>query len=515
MHHETDTTHSAVVQQVGIYAWLTGLCVLPFLRLGSSLDAHWTTAWPALLLLVLVGLAYRLITISPRFFWIIPIILVVMIVQNLTGKEMYGEDVFLLISLLLLVSVQPTEVLVNLPAARNGVTALWSIFSLVLISLMVRNSLSLGYSHESTYAIKPLFAHRNIAVETYTLWSVALFALLSESRLRWLIFLIAASLVVLYQVRTAFIGLALFLMIEFVRNFKHQRWFKWFLVAAFALFIALQMTLFFMRTPAQKHHFDALPDLVKQFDVIYNLASAESSSERLVMWRWTVDRSDFFGNGIGSWKFDAEGYIGAALGKCELMVRHPHSDILKMVFETGILFTILFLAWWLVLLKPSFRYLVIFLPMFVFAFPTERGETLGALMVMLLFTSKPKPVNSGFRFIPALIITAVLVTVSLGWSRSQHCLGKAMRDPLSLKDTSPLDRKLLDAFPFDIVLNRLPTYQAIILADAGQTEAARELLTGVLTKHSNDQGASRLMLRLGGELPANAIVCDSLTLVRE
>ena len=437
-----------------------------------------------------------------------------MSVQSLVGKEIYGEDVFLLISLFLLVSMQPTEVLLKLPAARNGVTALWCVFSLVLISLMVRNSLLLGYSHESTYAIKPLFAHRNITIETYALWSIALFALLSESRLRWLVLLIAASVVVVYQVRTALIGFALFVVIEFVRNFKHQSWFKWFLVAGCVMFISLQMTFSFLRTPAQKHRFDALPDLVKQLDLIYNLSSAESSSERLVMWQWTVDRSNLFGNGIGSWKFDAEGYIGAALGKCELMVRHPHSDLLKMMFETGILFTILFLSWWLVLLKPSFRYLVVFLPMFVFAFPTERGETLGALMVMLLFTSKPKAVNRGFRLITGLIITTALVVVSLGWSRSQHCLGKAMRDPLTLKDTSHLDRKLLDAFPFDIVLNRLPTYQAIILADAGETEAARELLAGVLVKHSNDQGALRLMLRLGGKLPSNAVVCDSLTIER-
>jgi hypothetical protein len=70
---------------------------------------------------------------------------------------------------------------------------------------------------------------------------------------------------------------------------------------------------------------------------------------------------------------------------------------------------------------------------------------------------------------------------------------------------------MLDAFPFDIVLNRLPTYQAIVLADAGETTAALELLKGVLKKHPNDQGALRLMQRLGGELPTNAVVCDSLT----
>jgi len=86
-----------------------------------------------------------------------------------------------------------------------------------------------------------------------------------------------------------------------------------------------------------------------------------------------------------------------------------------------------------------------------------------------------------------------------------------MRDPLVLKQTSTADRKMLDAFPFDIVLNRLPTYQAIVLADAGQPEAAKALLSEILIVHPNDQGALRLMQRLGGELPSNVAVCDSLT----
>ena len=202
---------------------------------------------------------------------------------------------------------------------------------------------------------------------------------------------------------------------------------------------------------------------------------------------------------------------GAALGKCDLMVRHPHADVLKMVFEAGVVFTIFFLVWWLVLIKPSFPYVVVFLPMFFFAFPTERAETLGALMVLILCTSKPKPIGQGFGFTGALLVCALLLLVAIGWRRSQHCFGKAMRDPLILKLTSPLDRRLLDAFPFDIVLNRLPTYQAIVLADAGEQEAALELLSGVLKKHPNDQGALRLIQRLGGQLPPNAVVCDSLT----
>lgn len=500
-----------IARHAGIYAWLTCLCCLPLLQFGSALDAHWTTAWPALLALVLFGLAARWIDLAPRLLWMAASTLILVVAQTFTDQESYNEDLLLLFSFLLLLSLEPTDRLRNEPALRRLVPALWSIYTLLLMVLVIQNSVELGYSHESTYAIKPLFAHRNIAIEAYTLWSMATVALLTEKRLRWPVLFITLALITVYQVRTAMMGVALFTLIEFIRTFRHDRWFKWLLALGCIALVALQLMFTYLRTPAQKHRFDALPDLVKNLDISYNLTRAESSSERLVMWQWTSERINLLGHGIGSWKFEAEGYIGAALGKCELMVRHPHADALKMIFEAGVLFTILFLLWWLVFIKPSFRYMIVFLPMFLFAFPTERAETLSALMVLILCTSKPKPLRKGMTWTGALIVTSVLLIVAFGWSRSQHCLGKAMRDPLILKRTSPIDRRLLDAFPFDIVLNRLPTYQAIVLADAGETAAACQLLADVLKKHPNDQGALRLMQRLGGQLPANAVVCDSLT----
>jgi hypothetical protein len=511
MQQEPVIAPRAIAFQIGITAWLAALCSLPLLRFGVALDAHWTIAWPALHALIFVGLVLKLITLSPRFFWVAAAVGVLIVGQQAVGKESYNEDILLLVSFLLLLSLQPTDKLRSSSTVRVILSLLWGFYTLLLLVLLVKNSLALGYSHESTYAIKPLFAHRNIAIEAYILWSIAAFALLGANRMRWLLLAAATGVIVVYQVRTALIGVALFGAFEIIRNFRRERWFKWCFAFGMVMLVAMQLTFSYLRAPAQKHRFDALPDLVKNLDLSYNLTRAESSSERLIMWKWTGERINLLGHGIGSWKFEAEGYIGAALGKCELMVRHPHADLLKLVFEAGIIFTFLFLAWWLVLIKPSLRYMVVFLPMLVFAFPTERGETLSALMILLLCTSKPQPVQKGLALLPALAVISALLMVSIGWSRSQHCLGKAMRDPIVLKTTSPADRKLLDAFPFDIVLNRLPTYQAIVLADAGQTQAACELLTGILSKHPNDQGALRLMQRLGGQLPANAVVCDSLT----
>ncbi len=511
MPQASKTSNVGVAQQVAVAAWFTALCSLPLLRFGSALDAHWTTAWPALIALVVVGVSSRMLVVSARFLWISTAYLVITAVQFFLGKECYNEDILLLMSFLLLLSLQPTATLRNQRVTQTVVPVLWCIYSLLLIALLIQNAITQGYSHESTYAIKPLFAHRNIAIESYTLWSVAAFALLGSKRLRWLLLVVTTAVVLVYQVRTALIGVALFIVIEFVRNFSQFRWFKWLIAVGCVMLVAMQLTFSFLRTPNQKHRFDALPDLVKNLDLSYNLTRAESSSERLIMWQWTTDHANSLGNGTGSWKFLAEGYINAALGKCELMVRHPHSDLLKMTFETGVIFTVIFLLWWIVGLKPSLRHVVVFLPMYVFAFPTERGETLSALMVLIICTSNPKPTQQAIGFKTALALTAILLITSLAWSRSQHCLGKAMRNPLVLKQTSPVDRKMLDAFPFDIVLNRLPTYQAIVLADAGETTAAIELLEGVLKKHPNDQGALRLMQRLGGELPTNAVVCDSLT----
>jgi hypothetical protein len=464
-----------------------------------------------LLGLIVVGLITRLVSLSSKVLWILAPLAVLLLVQGYLGSVSYAEDGLLLLSFLVILSIRPTGVWREQRITVIVISSLWLLFSILLMGLLVANASQFGYTHESTYAIKPLFAHRNIAIESYTLWSVAAFALLGARRLRWLLLLVTTAVIVVYQVRTALIGVALFIVIVFVRNFRQFRWFKWLFAAGCVALIALQLTFSFLRTPAQKHRFDALPDLVKNLDLSYNLTRAESSSERLIMWQWTTDHANSLGNGTGSWKFLAEGYINAALGKCELMVRHPHSDLLKMTFETGVIFTVIFLLWWIVGLKPSLRYVVVFLPMYVFAFPTERGETLSALMVLIICTSNPKPAQQVIGFKTALALTAILLITSLAWSRSQHCLGKAMRNPLVLKQTSQVDRKMLDAFPFDIVLNRLPTYQAIVLADAGETTAALELLKGVLKKHPNDQGALRLMQRLGGELPTNAVVCDSLT----
>ena len=511
MQQQADTPKQRLAFTLLIIVWCTVLCCLTLVRFGSALDAHWTTAWPALLGLIVVGLITRLVSLSSKVLWILAPLAVLLLVQGYLGSESYAEDGLLLLSFLVILSIRPTVVWREQRITVIIISSLWLLFSILLMGLLVANASQFGYTHESTYAIKPLFAHRNIAIESYTLWSVAAFALLGSRRLRWLLLLVTTAVIVVYQVRTALIGVALFIVIEFVRNFRQFRWFKWLLAAGCVALIALQLTFSFLRTPAQKHRFDALPDLVKNLDVSYNLTRAESSSERLIMWRWTAERLTLEGQGIGSWKFMAEGHVNAALGKCNLMVRHPHSDILKMAYETGVLWTLVFIIWWVVVMRPPLKYIAVFLPMFIFAFPTERGETLSALMVLLLSTGAPVKDEQRLGKIPALVLCTVLLILSLCWSRSQYLLGKAMRDPLVLKQTSTADRKMLDAFPFDIVLNRLPTYQAIVLADAGQPEAAKALLSEILIEHPNDQGALRLMQRLGGELPPNVVVCDSLT----
>ena len=51
-----------------------------------------------------------------------------------------------------------------------------------------------------------------------------------------------------------------------------------------------------------------LPDVVKTLDVVYNLKSATSSSERVQIWSWTLSNMHAVGEGSGSWKWAAEGF---------------------------------------------------------------------------------------------------------------------------------------------------------------------------------------------------------------
>jgi hypothetical protein len=224
------------------------------------------------------------------------------------------------------------------------------------------------------------------------------------------------------------------------------------------------------------------------------------------MWQWTAEHLTWLGTGCGNWKFQAEGYVNERLGKCDLVVRHPHADVLKMSFEMGIVGCAWFFAWLLFFVRPAWRYFIVFVPMFLFAFPTERAETLSSLMVLLLFSKRELSAPAKMSYV-ALLPLITLFFAAFMWNRSQDVFGKAMRDPLLLKYATPLERTALDAFPFDIVLNRLPTYQAIVLADADNTAEAILLLNDVLAKYPNDQGAIRLLERLGGELPSNIYRC--------
>jgi O-antigen ligase len=488
--------------------WWIAIFSMPMVRLGTALDSHWSSGWLIFSLLLIAGFLLRIVSLSGHVVWMLLAWTAITLIQMSNGHTFCNEDALLAIYFIFIISCRPVYALSEVRSVKTWVTVLWSVFSIFLISLLVKNALLTGYSHGTTYEVKPLFAHRNIAIESYSLLSAGAIALMRTSRWRWLLMSVVFVVITAYQVRTAFLGFGLFVVMEIGLQCYQRRWFKWLVGCGILAVLASQVFFAVLRQPEHKPKFDALPDIVKNFDVVYNLNRAESSSERLVMWRWTTDHTTWMGEGCGNWKFMAEGYVNAELGKCDLVVRHPHADVLKMCYEMGIIGCALFIGWLIFFVRPAWRYWIVFAPMFLFAFPTERAETLSALLVLLLCSSEASTRRS-VTPVASLLMMALLIFTTAMWHHSQNFFGKAMRDPLLLKYATPLDRTAMDAFPFDIVLNRLPTYQAIVLADAGKTEEAKSLLLEVLAQHPNDQGAIRLLQRLGAELPPSAHVCEN------
>jgi hypothetical protein len=383
-------------------------------------------------------------------------------------------------------------------AVRRGVITGVSTLILVLLYLLMDATYSKGYSHEATYAVQPVFAHRNIAIEGCMLWFYWLMQGSAIRKWNWVYFLGAGLLAFIFQARSAMLMWAIMLALEHKKLFVRGHITTRIIMIGIILFSVTQIVISVLPANVYKPFFDTLPDNLKALDVSYNLNEARSSSDRIELWQWTYENLNFWGHGLGQWRADAQGEVNQRIGRCDLFIRHAHSDLLEYSYELGLIPVVILVVFLLYLGWSQLKVILVFLPLLLFSFPTERPEIMMVLGLSILLSQKSSDMNMGYkmpRLWCAVFSGFILVGVST-WAYSQHLFGRFFHKSIDISKLNTAQQLVVAAYPQDLLNNSLALFQAHYLIAHNNVETAIEILEERLRVNSNDLGVQKQLLQL-------------------
>ena len=483
--------------------FLFGLAIslTPLMRISDSLDSHMVGGWWVLSLTVMLGLFCNIIQLHQNAIWAAMSISVYAIMQSIMGCVLNLEDLFLLLTAVLLLGVRGTfKKEQNAENFKNGIISGLIIQTLVLLIILIKTSLVNGYSHESTYAVQPLFAHRNIAIESSMLWFYWLLQQ-SENRKRtlWMI-LLAGGMAFVFQARSAMLMWGIIVAINHKKIFIKKHFSTRIGMIGLAVFCVLQIFIAVLPAEDYKPIFDQLPDNLKALDISYNLNEARSSSDRIELWKWTCENLNLWGHGLGQWRAEAQGEVNERIGRCDLFVRHAHSDFLEYIYELGVIPVALLVSILLFLARDRFPVLLVFLPLLLFSFPTERPEIMVALAFSVIFSKQPEPQPSlqTKTNLKALrnVLTGLVFLGITSWAYSQHLYGRFLAKTTDISRLNVCQQIVLAMYPQDLLNNNLALYQAHYLITHQDVESAIFILEERLRMNPQDLGVQKQLLEI-------------------
>ncbi len=411
------------------------------------------------------------------------------------------EDFFLLLSAILLLGARSRlNHEMEQSSLKRGILAALCIQVLMLIFLLTKASIENGYSHETTYAVQPLFAHRNIAIESCMLW---FYWLLQQSenkkQTRW-ITLVAGGLAFVFQARSAMLMWVIMLTLHHKKIFIKKHFSTRIGMIGLAVFCVLQIFIAVLPAELYKPIFDQLPDNLKALDISYNLNEARSSSDRIELWKWTCENLNLWGHGLGQWRADAQGEVNERIGRCDLFVRHAHSDFLEYLYELGVIPVALLVGILLFLVRNRFPLLMVFLPLLLFSFPTERPEIMVALAFSVIFSKQPEPqpslqTKTNLKALRNVLAGLVFLGIT-SWAYSQHLYGRFLAKTTDISRLNVCQQIVLAMYPQDLLNNNLALYQAHYLITHQDVESAIFILEERLRMNPQDLGVQKQLLEI-------------------
>ena len=474
-----------------VVAWL----ITQWLTLGFALEPHWTTSW--MILGILLSLLHWSAAITVYSFWAWLSGVVVLTVLFFYGESRSLESMIMHVLL--------WTILLSRTSANQGIlNCMNTLLTVLIVScsfiflIYAGWHLSVGtWSHKASYDIPLPWAHRNIAMEALVVAGYAV----SQAKKRRTAFMVVllGVLTTLYQARAAMLVIAMWSLMLALGYGAATKRLRSFLAFAITGLLVLQIVWAAIPVGLRVDLFSGAPDILKSLDVGYNWAQAQSSSERKLIWSWTVENIAAIGPGSGEWKWMAEFEVNNILDKCNVAIRRAHSDLIQTIFELGFVpFVIMALLSYPQLVR-QWRTILVMLPIILFSFALERAEVVASMMCMMAIQPESRLASEKKYRAPTSYVISMCCALLVLWAIAQDATGRATRGHALMTDWGKARRMAVDCFPSDIALNHIDVVLASYLHALGQTDRARVMLRN----HISENPRSISGIKAWGSLTGN------------
>ena len=445
---------------------------IQWLTLGVAPDAHWTTSWPIFAIALFLLHWSKTITIQSFWAWLGGVVILILLFSVGEGRSIESAVMHVVIWSLLFFRTTIRQSVLDCMSAMF--TALIVSCSVIFLSYAFAGIFAGTWSHGSSYAIPLPWAHRNIAIESLVIMGYAVSH--AKSRRTAVMIVVLGLLAVVYQARGAMLAIAVWSMMLAFGIGVSPKHFRSFLALGVGSFFVLQLVWLCIPVSTRVALFADAPDILKSLDIGYNMAQAQSSSERRLLWSWTAEHLSFFGPGSGEWKWMAEFEVNNVLNKCNVAIRRAHSDVLQTMFELGVVpFLILgclsfrqFMRQW--------RAMLVLMPILMFSFVLERAEVLASIMCMMsILPAPPAGSKTNDRAVVGYVMSMCCALLFV-WAFAQDAIGRASRGQGLATTWGHVRRLAVDAFPTDIALNHIDVILASYHQASGNSERAKQMI---------------------------------------